>query len=112
MFKLDDLISELTQWIDDNIHLKITINDLTAHSGYSKWYLQRVFHMVEGKTIYEYIRDEKLYRVANDLVLSRDTLDDIRCRYGYQSKQSFTRSFTKQYNLSPLKYRLKHTREK
>ncbi|WP_448667906.1 helix-turn-helix domain-containing protein [Enterobacter mori] len=46
---------------------------------------------------------------ANDLIVSRDKVLDIGFRYGFESQQSFTRSFTKKYNVPPQAYRRLYT---
>lgn len=105
MIRLDNLISEITQWIDDNIHQPLSIEDVAARAGYSKWHLQRVFVQMKGENIAAYIRDRKLSLAANDLVKSHDKILDISFRYGFDSQQSFTRSFSRKYRIPPQKYR-------
>ncbi|MEQ0878406.1 helix-turn-helix domain-containing protein [Enterobacter vonholyi] len=109
MIKLEQLITEITRWIDDNIHQPLSINDVAARAGYSKWHLQRVFFQMKGQNIATYIRDKKLALAANDLIISRDKVLDIGIRYGFESQQSFTRSFSKKYNVSPQAYRQLYT---
>lgn len=109
MIKLEALISEITRWIDDNIHQPLSVNDVAARSGYSKWHLQRVFFQMKGKNIAAYIRDKKLALAAHDLIESRDRVLDIGFRYGFESQQSFTRTFSKKYRIPPQKYRRLHT---
>ncbi len=109
MIKLEELIDEITRWIDDNIHQPLSINDVATHSGYTKWHLQRVFFRMKGANIATYIRDKKLMLAAIDLVESHDKILDISFRYGFESQQSFTRTFSKKYNLPPQKYRRVYT---
>lgn len=109
MIKLEELISEITQWIDESIHQSLSVNDVAARSGYSKWHLQRVFFRVKGVNLAAYIRDKKLSLAAQDLISSRDKILDIGFRYGFDSQQSFTRSFSKKYNVPPQAYRRLYT---
>lgn len=109
MIKLEELISEITHWIDENIHQPLSINDVAARSGYSKWHLQRIFFRMKGINVATYIRDKKLVLAARDLIESRDKILDISFRYGFDSQQSFTRSFSKKYSVPPLKYRRLYT---
>lgn len=109
MIKLEELISEITQWIDENIHQPLSVNDVAARSGYSKWHLQRIFFRMKGVNLATYIRDKKLSMAAQDLIDSRDKILDIGFRYGFDSQQSFTRSFSKKYNIPPQRFRLLYT---
>jgi AraC family multidrug resistance transcriptional activator len=107
MFKLDDLIIDISSWIDENVHRPMSVDDVVSRSGYSKAYLQRVFRKVTGKSIATYIRDEKLNLVTRDLVDSHDSIHDICFRYGYASTQSLTRIFTKKNKIPPCQFREK-----
>lgn len=109
MIKLEVLIAEITQWIDENIHHPLSINDVAARSGYSKWHLQRIFFQMKGINIATYIRDRKLALAASDLLESRDKVIEIGFRYGFDSQQSFTRSFSRKYSIPPQKYRQLYT---
>ena len=105
MVKLEGMITEITQWIDANIHCPLSISDVAARAGYSKWHLQRIFLKITGESIATYIRDKKLALAARDLVESQEGILDISFRYGFDSQQSFTRSFSKKYKTPPQKYR-------
>lgn len=108
MFRTEDIIDEITQWIDSNLHKPLKIEDVTARAGYSKWHLQRVFLQVKGENIAAYIRGKKLSLAAKDLTKSNDRVLEISFRYGFESQQSFTRSFSKKYNIPPQRYRQLH----
>ena len=99
------VISHLVLWIDSNIEHRLSVEDVAKKSGYSKWHLQRVFYQMKGENIAAYIRDRKLTLAANDLVKSHDKILDISFRYGFDSQQSFTRSFSRKYRIPPQKYR-------
>lgn len=105
MINLNEVINDIKIWIDDNIHQPLRINDVAIRSGYSQWHLQRVFFQITGINIATYIRDKKLTLAANDLIESHDRIIDICFRYGFESQQSFTRTFAKKYNMPPRKYR-------
>jgi AraC family multidrug resistance transcriptional activator len=47
MFRTEDIIDEITQWIDSNLHKPLKIEDVAARAGYSRWHLQRIFVQVK-----------------------------------------------------------------
>lgn len=47
MFRTEDIIDEITQWIDSNLHKPLKIEDVAAWAGYSRWHLQRIFVQVK-----------------------------------------------------------------
>lgn len=105
MLKLEGMIDEITLWIADNINQRITIDDVAARAGYSKWHLQRIFSKEKKATLATWIRDKKLLSAAHDLLYTKDTIIEISIRYGYDSQQSFTRTFSKKFNVSPYRFR-------
>lgn len=93
MFKTEDIIDEISQWIDSNLHKPLRIEDVAARAGYSKWHLQRVFFQVKRISLGKYIRDRRLSRAAKDLVETNDSIMEIAFKYGFDSQQTFTRVF-------------------
>jgi len=94
MFRTEDIIDEIIQWINSNLHKPLKIEDVAARAGYSRWHLQRIFVQVKEVSLGKYIRDTKLRLAAKDLI--------------FDSQQTFTRVFSKIYECPPLKYRNKN----
>lgn len=100
-----DHIQALLKWIDENICDNLKIDDVATRSGYSKWHLQRVFNLYVGMSLGQYIRQKKLILAAKDLLSTSESILDISVKYGYESQQSFTRTFSKYYRMPPAYYR-------
>lgn len=100
-----NFMESLIEWLEGNMDKPLRIEDVARHSGYSKWYLQRMFTSTTGKSMGTWIRDRKLMLAAADLLNGNDRIVDISERYGFDSQQSFTRIFGKKYNTSPSAYR-------
>ncbi|EPG4006394.1 MDR efflux pump AcrAB transcriptional activator RobA [Providencia stuartii] len=100
-----NIIRDLLRWIDDNLDKPLSLDNVAAKAGYSKWHLQRMFKEVTDQAIGAYIRARRLSRAAVALRLtSRPTLD-IALQYRFDSQQTFTRAFKKQFNITPAYYR-------
>lgn len=41
-------ITDLIEWIDNNLEEKLDINTVAGRAGYSKWHLQRMFKRQTG----------------------------------------------------------------
>ena len=52
------VIDTIVEWIDDNLHQPLRIDDIARHAGYSKWHLQRLFLQYKGKPGALYSRKE------------------------------------------------------
>jgi AraC family multidrug resistance transcriptional activator len=105
MDRHDIIIQDLVTWIDDNIKQPLKIDDVAARAGYSKWHLQRMFQRITHKSLGHYIRDKKMELAAHDLIDGSESVIDISVKYGYDSQQSFTRTFAKKYHVPPATFR-------
>ncbi|MFP2505718.1 RamA family antibiotic efflux transcriptional regulator [Buttiauxella gaviniae] len=99
------VIDTIVQWIDDNLHQPLRIDDIADHAGYSKWHLQRLFMQYKGESLGKYIRDRKLLLAARDLRDTDNKVYDISLKYGFDSQQTFTRIFTRTFHQPPGRYR-------
>lgn len=101
----NDFIYDLTEWIESQLASKLSLDMVAAKSGYSKWYLQRVYHELTGVTLSRYIRQRKLSSSAVELQLTGAQIFDIALKYGFTTQQAFTRSFKSYFHQTPAKYR-------
>ncbi|PHM39949.1 RobA [Xenorhabdus mauleonii] len=100
-----NIIRDLLHWLDNNLDSPLSLDNVAAKSGYSKWHLQRMFKDVTGQAIGSYIRARRLSRAAIALRLTSRSILDIALQYRFDSQQTFTRAFKKQFNRTPASYR-------
>lgn len=98
-------IENMVDWVEINIDAEPTLEKMSAHVGYSSYYCSSRFHEVVGLTFKTYVVKRKLSCAAKDLVNSKARIIDIATRYGFSSHEAFTRSFKKEYNMSPSQFR-------
>lgn len=101
----DDIIHTLTDWIETNLDKTLSIDEVAAKSGYSKWHLQRMFRTVTKQTLGNYIRERRLTLAAEALRQTQRPVFDIAMQYGYDSQQTFSRVFRRQFAQTPTAYR-------
>ncbi|MWP62394.1 MDR efflux pump AcrAB transcriptional activator RobA [Gilliamella sp. Pas-s25] len=99
------IISDLIVWIEKNLEQPLSIDHVAQKSGYSKWHLQRMFKDVTGQVLGTYIRHRRLTYAALALRMTSKPILDIAMQYRFDSQQTFTRSFKKQFNETPASYR-------
>ena len=46
----------MTEWIMANTDQRLSIDDIALKSGYSKWYLQKLFARYHNETLARFIR--------------------------------------------------------
>lgn len=81
------VIDTIVEWIDDNLHQPLRIDDIARHAGYSKWHLQRLFLQYKGESLGRYIRERKLLLAARDLRDTDQRVYDICLKYGFDSQR-------------------------
>ncbi|MFC6378896.1 superoxide response transcriptional regulator SoxS [Tatumella terrea] len=101
----EEIIHSLTQWINQNLGKQLSIDEVAAKSGYSKWHLQRMFRAVTQQTLGDYIRERRLEMAADALCKTRRPVFDIALQFGYDSQQTFSRVFRRQFDQTPTAYR-------
>jgi len=100
-----NIIKDLLSWLDSHLESPLTLDHVAAKSGYSKWHLQRMFKEVTGQAIGSYIRKRRLSKSAIALRLTGKSILEIALQYHFDSQQTFTRAFKKQFNQTPAYYR-------
>ncbi|PKH24768.1 AraC family transcriptional regulator [Enterobacterales bacterium CwR94] len=100
-----DFIDDLIAWIDGNLEGRLDLDTVAKRAGYSKWYLQRMFKSNTGISLGEYIRNARLKDAAARLATSQAPIMDVAMSLGFDSQQSFNRSFKRQFGESPGAWR-------
>ena len=99
------IIRDLLVWLESHLDQPLSLDNVAAKAGYSKWHLQRMFKEVTGHAIGAYIRARRLSKAAVALRLTSRPILDIALQYRFDSQQTFTRAFKKQFNQTPAWYR-------
>ncbi|MDU3155230.1 MAG: MDR efflux pump AcrAB transcriptional activator RobA [Hafnia alvei] len=99
------IIRDLLSWLEGHLDQPLSLDNVAAKAGYSKWHLQRMFKEVTGQAIGAYIRARRLSKAAVALRLTSRPILDIALQYRFDSQQTFTRAFKKQFNQTPALYR-------
>ena len=101
----DAFIHDLIDWIDNNIEARLDLDTVSERAGYSKWHLQRMFKQHTGHALGEYIRARRLKKSAERLAKGGEPILDVAISFGFDSQQSFNRSFKRQFGQSPGAWR-------
>ncbi len=95
------IIRDLLIWLEGHLDQPLSLDNVAAKAGYSKWHLQRMFKDVTGHAIGAYIRARRLSKSAVALRLTARPILDIALQYRFDSQQTFTRAFKKQFAQTP-----------
>ena len=92
-------------YIEANLTEEIDYEKVAAESFSSSYHFQRVFSILCGYTLGEYIRLRRLSLAGAELANGKDKVIDIALKYGYDSPDSFTKAFQKFHGITPSQAR-------
>jgi len=87
-------------WID-GLQKAIDYENVAVQSFSSSYHFQRVFSILCGFTIGEYIRSRRLSLAGAELAASDAKVIDVALKYGYESPDSFAKAFQKFHGILP-----------
>jgi len=89
--------------IDDDPSSRVSLAELAALSGVSRYQIVRAFARELGVTPYAYVIQRRV-RLARQLLVSGATLADAALRAGFADQSHLTRAFVRQLGVSPGRY--------
>lgn len=102
-----DAWSALTDYIDENLHERLTLSSLAQKCFYNPSYFSRVFKQHFGVSLSDYLRAKRIGQAMRLLTETEATVDEIAEQTGYADRSTFYHAFSKQTGTSPAEYRAK-----
>ena len=88
-------------YIENHLTEKIDYDMVAAQSFSSSYHFQRVFSILCGFTIGEYIRNRRLSLAGSELATTDAKVIDVALKYGYESPDSFAKAFKQFHGVLP-----------
>lgn len=98
-------IAETVQYIEAHLSQRLSVEELADVAHLSKFYFQRLFFRLVGKSPMEYIRLRRMASALKPLREQGRTILEVAVACGYQSHSSFTTAFKETYGIAPQVYR-------
>lgn len=98
-------VQNAVSFIEANLLEDIDVQDAAEHIYSSKDRFQKVFSVVTGLTVSEYIRNRRLSLAGRELSLPSAKVTDVALKYGYETPESFTKAFTRFHGCTPTEAR-------
>lgn len=106
------LLRQSIDYVEDNLHSSIEVEDIARAAMTSKYHFQRMFHALTGFTVTEYVRNRRLTLAAEELAGTEGKVIDIALKYGYDSPEAFTKAFQRMHGVTPLAAKKKNVKLK
>lgn len=99
-------IEKVTSFIGKHLDDELTLDELSAIACFSKFHFHRLFSLLTGLSLQQYIRWLRLKRAAHQLIVDKDkAIIDIAINAGFESHEAFSRAFKQSCGVSPSEFR-------
>lgn len=94
-------IQRALDYTEEHLTEKINYEAVAKQAYSSAFHFQRMFTMLCGFSLGDYIRMRRLTLAAEELVRASDKVLTIALKYGYETPESFSRAFTRFHGITP-----------
>ena len=94
-------IQRAVDYVEANITEEIDFEQAAKQAYSSSFHFQRVFGILCGFSLGEYIRMRRLSLAGEELSKGDAKIIDIALKYGYDTPESFSRAFTRFHGIAP-----------
>ncbi|GAA1465576.1 AraC family transcriptional regulator [Nocardiopsis exhalans] len=96
-----DRLNEALERVERDLDTPVDVAAMARTTLTSEYHFRRMFSVLSGMSISEYVRRRRLTLAGAEVIEGRDTLLDIAVRYGYGSAEAFGRAFRAMHGISP-----------
>ncbi|NLG04838.1 MAG: helix-turn-helix domain-containing protein, partial [Clostridia bacterium] len=98
-------IQRAVDYVEAHITESIEYEEVAKQAYSSSFHFQRVFSILCGYTLGDYIRMRRLSLAGNELAATGSRVLDVAIKYGYDTSESFSRAFSKFHGVTPTQAR-------
>jgi len=91
--------------IENNLTNEMDIENVSKVVYASHSNFQRIFNLVTGMTIGDYIRNRRLSLAGEDLLHPKNRIIDVAMKYQYDTQEGFSKAFTRFHGITPSSVR-------
>jgi AraC family transcriptional regulator len=104
-----DVVERTREAIARRFTTRVTLADLSRHTGSSLFHLCRLFRAGTGRTIHAYLNQLRLRASLAPVLDSTKELSEIALALGYSTHSHFTAAFRAEYGVTPSSMREANT---
>ena len=95
-------VLRMVRYVDLHITEKINLGEISRAVGLTREYASYLFSREMGKTLTDYINEQKLLLAREMLIGDGQGLTDIARSLGFENYHYFSRIFKKYFGMSPI----------
>lgn len=98
-------IDRVIDYLRDHLDKPLKLEDLAKVACFSEYHFHRVFGAMTGETLNDFTNRLRLEKAARLLTKTGQSATEIALECGFSSSATFSRSFNKAFNTTPIQYR-------
>lgn len=106
----DEAIKKAQEYIEKNIHERITLDELAAMTALGRRSFERRFKTATNNSVLEYVHRVKIEAAKKSFESSRKNINEVMFDVGYTDTKAFRTIFKKITGLTPIEYRNKYNK--
>ncbi|MDP4089188.1 MAG: AraC family transcriptional regulator [Bacillota bacterium] len=100
-----DITQGIIDYIEDNLHENIQLEVIAKRTNFSLMQVYRIFSIIMGMTLKEYIRRRRMSKALFDIKFSCEPIINVALKSGYSTHEAFSRAFKELFGVLPIEYR-------
>ena len=98
-------INKVIQYINNHLHENLDIETLARVGHYSTFHFHRIMRAYLGESLGAFIIRLRMETAVTLLIHSKEAVNDIALKVGYENPSSFNKAFKKRFGKSPEEFR-------
>ena len=98
-------IQNAIDYIESNLFKQLTCDEVAKNANMSLRSFYNYFWAISGYRYKEYVKKRRLSEALLQLQVTEDKIIKIALQIGYESHEAFSRAFSNEFGLSPIRFR-------
>ena len=96
---------QVTKYIDEHFTEDLSLEEISAKAGFSKFHFSRLFKQFTNISFYKYVNTKRISHAEDLLASSELSITQVAIQSGFSSTSSFIRMFKQLKNCTPTDFR-------
>lgn len=99
-----EIIENVIKYIKENLTSDLSLNAVASYASLSPIHFHNCFKAATGKTLHEYVEEQRIKKAAGLLGSTDATLTEISYECGFSSQSYFSYAFKRKMKMTPREY--------
>ena len=98
-------IEQSVRFMEKHLTENVSLDEISAHVGLSKYYFNRLFRRYMGMTPHQYFLNMRVQYAKKLLMTTHDSIENVAEKCGFDSPSNFIRLFRQHTGMTPAAFR-------